>query len=75
MQPGFPPVGAGPADRPPAGGYPSQSRDRRSGSGRRSGSDLSAYSAAEDQRPPRPKQTRFAAGVDGRVYPNEDPWR
>ena len=75
MQPGFPPVGAGPADRPPPGGYPSRSRDRRSGSGRRSGSDLSAYSAAEDQRPPRPKQTRFAAGVDGRVYPNEGQWR
>ena len=70
-RPGFPPVG----DRPPPGGYPSRDRERRSGDGRRSGSDLSAYSAAEDQRPPRPKQTRFAAGVDGRVYPSEGPWR
>lgn len=50
-------------------------RDRRS-SGRMSGSDLSAYSAAEDQRPRREgKQTRFASGVDGRVYPNESGWR
>jgi hypothetical protein len=64
----------------PPGGYgPLPHRERRSGSGRLSGSDLS-YSGPDerdrDRRSSRPgKQTRFAAGVDGRRYPNETPWR
>jgi hypothetical protein len=90
-QPGFPPIGGrgpprDPRDMPgpvPAGGYPPPgglpTRDRRSGSNRMSASDLSGYGAVEDQRSPppgaRPKQTRFASGVDGRVYPNEGAWR
>ena len=43
-------------------------------------SDVSACSGAEDRegrwssRQPQ-KQTRFAAGVDGRQYPDEKAWR
>ncbi len=61
----------------PSGQPPS--RERRGH--RHSGSDVSAYSGAEDRdrdrdrRSSRPKQTRFAAGVDGRRYPSETPWR
>ena len=78
QQPGFPPVG-----QPGPGGYPPgpvRSSDTRR-SGRMSGSDVSAYSGAEDRdggrRRSRPnqKQARFAAGVDGRRYPSEAPWR
>ncbi|KAK5165774.1 uncharacterized protein LTR77_008697 [Saxophila tyrrhenica] len=83
-QPGFPPMGPPPDDHGRRGsGAPSQGhlpgRDRRSH--RYSGSDASAYSGAEDRdrdrdrRSSRPKQTRFSAGVDGRRYPNETPWR
>ncbi|KAK3726130.1 hypothetical protein LTR37_000278 [Vermiconidia calcicola] len=61
---------------PPSGGYPPTgplpNRDRRSG--RMSGSDVSGAEDRDDRRSGR-KKTRFAAGVDGRRYPNESGWR
>lgn len=68
-QPGFPPLGP-----PPDQGYPpSGPRDRRGG--RMSGSDVSGAEERERRGGGRPKHTRFAAGVDGRRYPDGTPWR
>ena len=86
-QPGFPPLGGAPGDSgrsssgapPGSGGYPPpesmSGREKRNG--RAGGSEISGYSGAEDRngRNSRQKHTRFAAGVDGRRYPNETPWR
>ncbi|KAF2168579.1 hypothetical protein M409DRAFT_65495 [Zasmidium cellare ATCC 36951] len=88
----LPPPQGGPPPPPGGGSYPpprGDPRDRRLGSGRMSGSDLDQYySAGEDRRGGRPKQTRFAerpvsgggggppeTGVSGRRYPEGSPWR
>ena len=68
----YPPSESRPHSEAP---YP-HSRERRSH--RHSGSDLGRYNSVDDRdRDGRrgSKQTRFAAGVDGRRYPNETPWR